>query len=170
MTEEDGGASADRCRFAHRGFSGRRAVRNTIRARTEDIRRQTDETGNRLWSITDRPVAGNPAHAEIQREPRGKMPGRAERNQLLEVWRGATGLLTVLKAQDPEGSPELQLIPETGVEIHWRPGRNGNLKRILQVESVAEAVRAYVGAGIIAATEAAAEQRKLERALAERRP
>ena len=169
-TEEDGGASVDRCRFAHRGFSGRRAVRSTIRARTEAIRRQTDGTGNRLWSITDRPVAGNRAHAEIQREPRGKMPGRAERNQLLEVWRGATGLLTVLKAQDPEGSPELQLIPETGVEIHWRPGRNGNLKRILQVESVAEAVRAYVGAGIIAATEAAAEQRKLEQALAERRP
>ena len=125
------------------------------------------EIGNRLWSITDRPVPGNPAHAEIQREPRGKMPSRAERNRLLEAWRGAIGLLRALRAQDPQGRPELQLIPETGVEIHWR---NGNLKRILQVESVAEAVRAYVGAGIIEATEAPIEQRKLEQALAKRPP
>ncbi len=109
-TEEDGGASVDRCRFVHRGFSSRRAVRNTIKARAEQIRRQTDGTGNRLWSITDRPVPGNPAHAEIQRQPRGKMPGRAERNQLLEVWRGATGLLTVLKAHSALGSSSSRLL------------------------------------------------------------
>ena len=140
-------------------------MRSTITAKVEDIRKQTDVEGNRLWSITDRPVPGNSAHAEIQREPRGKMPDRAERNRLLEVWRGATTLLTALRVQDPHGGPELQLVPDTGVVIHWRSGRNGELKRLLQVESVAEAVRAYVSAGVIAAAEAAAEQHKLEQAL-----
>lgn len=163
-SEEEGGASVDRCRFAG-GISNRRAMRSTITAKVEDIRRQTDGEGNKLWSITDRPVLGNSAHAEIQREPRGKMPDRAERNRLLEVWRGATTLLTALRVQDPRGGPELQLVSDTGVVIHWRSGRNGELKRLLQVESVAEAVRAYVGAGVIAAAEAAVEQHKLEQAL-----
>ena len=122
-TEEEGGASVDRRRFASE-VSNRRAIRNTITAKAEDIRRQTDGEGNRLWSITDRPVPGNSAHAEIQREPRGKMPGRAERNRLLEVWRGATALLTELRAQDPRGVPELQLVPDTGVVVHWRWSRS----------------------------------------------
>lgn len=169
-TKGDGGASVDRCRFAPHGVTGRRGVRGTIRAKVEDIRGQTDRQGDRLWSITDRPVPSNRAHAEIQREPRGKMPGRSERNQLLEAWRGATALLIELQADDPEGRPELQLIPDAGVEIHWRSGRNSDLRRVLQVESVAEAVRAYVGAGIIAATEAAATQHELEDTLAESSP
>lgn len=166
-TKEDGGASVDRCRFAHGRVSDRRAVRSTIKAKADDIRRQTDGQGDRLWSITDRPVPGNRAHAEIQREPRGKMPGRAERNRLLEAWRGAPALLKELRAQDPHGAPELRLIPETGVEIHWRSGGSGKLRRILQVESVAEAIRAYVGAGIVKAADAPVERDKLERALAE---
>ena len=94
------------------------------------------------------------------------MPSRAERSQLLEVWRGATVLLMKLRELDPRGRPELQLVPDAGVEIHWRSGRNGNLKRVLQVESVAEAVRAYVRAGIIAKADAVEEQHRLEQALA----
>lgn len=164
-TEGEGGASVDRCGFAHGGISARGVVRSAIKAKAEDIRALTDGQGDRLWSIVDRPVSGNRAHAEIQREPRGEMPSRAERNRLLEAWRGATTLLAELRARDPLGKPELELISNTGVEIHWRSGRDRNLERILQVESVAEAVRAYVGAGIIAATEAATEQQKLERAL-----
>ena len=95
------------------------------------------------------------------------MPGRAERDRLLEAWRGAPALLKELRAQDPHGRPELRLLPETGIEIHWRSGGSGNLRRILQVESVAEAIRAYVGAGIIKAADASVERNKLEQALAE---
>ena len=164
-TEEKGGASVDRSRYAQGGIAGRRGTRGTIKAKAGDIRRLTDAEGNRLWSITDRPVLGNQAHAEIQREPRGKMPGRAERDRFMEVWRGAARLLTTLKEEDPQGKPELQLAPDTGVEVHWRSGRDGNLSRVVQVESVAEAVRAYVGAGIVTEADAAAEQCKLEQAL-----
>ena len=107
-------------------------------------------------------MSGNRAHAEIQREPRGKMPGRAERNRLIEVWRGAAALLTILKEKDPLGKPELQLATGTGVGIHWRSGRGGNLERVVQVESVAEAMRAYIAAGILTQADAAQEQRRLE--------
>lgn len=85
-TGEEGGASVDRCRHAQSGTADRRK-RSTIRARAGDIRKLADEEGNRLWSVTDRPVPGNRAHAEIQREPRGKMPGRAERARFMEAWR-----------------------------------------------------------------------------------
>ena len=51
--------------------------------------------------------------------------------------------------------------------MHWRSGGSGKLRRILQVESVAEAIRAYVGAGIVKAADAPVERDKLERALAE---
>ena len=167
-TEEEGGASVDRSRYAQGGIAGRRGTRGTIKAKAGDIRRLTDTEGNRLWSITDRPVPGNRAHAEIQREPRGRMPGRAERDRFMEVWRGAIGLLTTLKEEDPSGKPELQLAPDAGVEVHWRSGRDGNLRRVVQVESVAEAVRAYVGAGIVTEAAAAEEQRRLEQALESR--
>lgn len=167
-TEEEGGASVDRSLYALGGIAGRHGARGTkfIKAKAQDIRSLTDAEGTRLWSITDRPLPGNSAHAEIQREPRGEMPSRAERRQLLEAWRGATALLMKLRERDPRGRPELQLVPNTGVEIHWRSGRNGNLSRVLQVESVAEAVRAYVRAGVIAEDGAVEEQRRLERALA----
>lgn len=167
-TEEEGGASVDRSRYAQGGIAGRRGTRGTIKAKAGDIRGLTDAEGNRLWSITDRPVQGNRAHAEIQREPRGKMPGREERDRFMEVWRGAVGLLTTLKEEDPLGKPELQLAPDAGVEVHWRSGRDGNLRRVVQVESVAEAVRAYVGAGIVTEADAAAEQRRLGQALESR--
>lgn len=167
-TEEEGGASVDRSRYAQGGIAGRRGTRGTIKAKAGDIRELTDADGNRLWSITDRPMPGNRAHAEIRREPRGRMPGRAERDRFMEVWRGAAGLLTTLKEKDPPGKPELQLAPDTGVEIHWRSGRDGNLRRVVQVESVAEAVRAYVGAGIVTESDAAAEQRRLGQELESR--
>ena len=167
-TEGEGGASVDRSRYAQGGIAGRRGRRGTIKAKAGDIRRLTDTEGNRLWSITDRPVPGNRAHAEIQREPWGRMPGRAERDRFMEVWRGTIGLLTTLKEEDPSGKPELQLAPDTGVEVHWRSGQDGNLRRVLQVESVAEAVRAYVGAGIVTEAAAAEEQRRLEQALESR--
>ena len=103
----------------------------------------TDAEGHRLWSVTDRPVPGNRAHAEIQREPRGKVPNRAERDRFVEVWRGATVLLTTLKKEDPSGTPELQVVPDSGVEVHWRSGQDKDRRRVVQVESVAEAIRAY---------------------------
>ena len=167
-TEEEGGVSVDRSRYAQSRIAGQRGRRSTIKAKAGDIRRLTDTEGNRLWSITDRPEPGNRAHAEIQREPRGRMPGRAERDRFMEVWRGAIGLLTTLKEEDPPGKPELQLVPDTGVEVHWRSGHDGNLRRVVQVESVAEAVRAYVGAGIVTEEAAAEEQRRLEQALESR--
>ena len=167
-TEEEGGASVDRSRYARDGVAGRRGTRGTIKARVSDIRRLTDAEGNRLWSVTDRPEPENRAHAEIQREPRGTMPGRAERDRFMEAWRGASVLLTTLKENDPRGKPVLQLAPDTGVEVRWRSGRDGNLRRVVQVESVAEAVRAYVGAGIVMEADAAEEQRRLEQELESR--
>ena len=94
------------------------------------------------------------------------MPSRTDRSRLLEAWRGVAALLAKLKAQDPQGEPELKLLPETGVEIHWRSGLNGNLCRVMQVESVAEAMRACVRAGIVKEADAAEEQHKLEQSLA----
>ena len=158
----------DRSRYAQGGIAGRRGTQGTIKAKAGDIRRLTDAEGNRLWSITDRPVPGNRAHAEIQREPRGKMPGREERDRFMEVWRGATVLLATLKEKDPLGRPELQLVPDAGVEVHWRSGRDGSLRRVVQVESVAEAVRACVGAGIVTEADAAEEQRRLGQELESR--
>lgn len=75
-------------------------------------------------------------------------------------------MLTELRARDPRGGPELQLLAETGVEVHWRSGLDGNLRRVLQVESVAEAVCAYVHAGIMKEADAVDEQRRLEQQLA----
>ena len=77
-------------------------------------------------------------------------------------------LLTTLKEEDPLGRPKLQLAPDAGVEVHWRSGQDGNLRRVVQVESVAEAVRAYVGAGIVTEADAAEEQRGLEQELESR--
>ena len=93
------------------------------------------------------------------------MPSRAERDRFMEAWRGATALLTALKEGDPLGKPELRLAPDAGVVVHWRTGRGNKLRRVLQVESVAEAVRAYVGAGFVTEADAAEERRKLEREL-----
>lgn len=162
-TGEEGGASVDRSRYAEGEIAGRRGMRGTIKARTGDIRKLTDESGNRLWSVTDRPMPGNRAHAEIQREPRGKMPSRAERDRFMEAWRGAVALLTTLKEEDPLGKPELRPAPDAGVDIHWRSGRDDKLRRVLRVESVAEAIRAYVGAEFMTKADAAEEWRRLER-------
>ena len=107
----------------------------------------------------------NRAHAEIQREPRGKMPGKAERERFMEVWRGAIALLKNLKKEDPSGKPELQVVPGRGLELHWRSGHDGDQRRVVQVESVAEAVRAYVGAGLLSEADAAKEQSRLEQDL-----
>ena len=164
-TEEEGGASVDRSRYAQGGVAGRRGARSTIKTTARIIRDQTDESGDRLWSITDRPVPGNPAHAEIRREPRGKMPSKAERRQLMEAWRGAITLLRELREKDPAGKPEVHLAPGTGLKLQWRSGQDNRLKGVVRVESVAEAVRAYVGAGILTEAEAAREQRRLEREL-----
>ena len=83
----------------------------------------------------------------------------------MEAWRGAVALLTARKEEDPQGKPELRLAPGAGVEIHWRSGRDNKLSRVLRVESVAEAVRAYVGTGIVTEADAAEERRRLERKL-----
>ena len=164
-TKADGGASVERSRYAQGRVSGRRGARGTINAKAGDIRRLTDAEGNRLWSITDRPVPENRAHAEVQREPRGKMPGRAERDRFMEVWRGAIALLKTLKKEDLSGKPELLAVPDRGLELHWRSGRDGRQRRVVQVESVAEAVRAYVGAGLLSEADAAKEQSRLEQDL-----
>ena len=160
-TVTEGGASVDRIQYAQGGIAGRRGTRGTI----GDIRRLTDAKGNRLWSITDQPVQGNLAHAEIQREPRGKLPSKAERTQLVEIWRGAVELLAVLKGKDPQGKPELRLVPDIGVAIHWRSGQDNSVERVVQVESVAEAVRAYIGAGLVTKADAVETQRRLEQEL-----
>ncbi len=167
-SEAQGGASVDRCRYAQVEAPGPREPRGTIKAKSGDIRRLTDALGIRLWSITDRPVPGNRAHAEIQREPRGRKPGREERAQFMEVWRGAAALLRTQKGEDPLGKPELRLVRDTGLEIHWRSGHDGQLRRVVQVESVAEAVRAYIGAGLLSEADAAQEQRILQQHLVER--
>ena len=98
-----------------------------------------------------------------RRGMRGKMPGRAERDRFMEAWRGATALLTTLKEEDPPGKPELRPAPDAGVDIHWRSGRDDKPRRVLRVESVAEAIRAYVGAGFVTEADAAEERRRLER-------
>ena len=148
-TEEEGGASVVRRQFAQIENAGQRGERTTISATVGDIRNLTDKDGNRLWSVIDRPTPENSAHAEIQREPLGTMPGRAERDRFLEAWQGAGALLEILRGNDPRGMPELKLVPGTGIEIHWRSGDDGSLARIIQVESVFEAVRAYIAAGIV---------------------
>ena len=87
----------------------------------------------------------------------------------MEVWRGATALLRTQRQEDPLGKPELKLLPNTGLEIHWRSGRDGHLWRVVQVESLAEAVRAYIGAGLLPQADAAQEQARLEQELMGRR-
>lgn len=164
-TEDDGGASVDRSLYRQDGASGQRGPRSTIKARASDIRELTDAEGIRLWSITDRPEPGNQAHAEVQREPRGKMPSRAERDRFMAAWRGAITLLATLKEKDPLGKPELQLVPDTGLEICWHSEGDGHLQRVVQVESVAEAIRAYTGAGLVSEADAAQEQSRLEQEL-----
>ena len=164
-TKANGGASVERSQYAQGQLSGRRGARGTIRAKAGDIRRLTDAEGNRLWSITDRPVPENWAHAEVQREPHGKMPGKAERDRFMEVWRGAIALLKTRKKEDPSGKPELVVVPDRGLELHWRSGRDDRQRRVVQVESVAEAVRAYVGAGLLSEADAAKEQGQLEQDL-----
>ena len=94
-----------------------------IEAKAGDIRRLTDAEGNRLWSVTDRPVPGHRAHAEIWREPRGETPGRAERDRFVKVWRGAVVLLTTLKEEDPLGKPELGARHRGGGPLAIRAGR-----------------------------------------------
>ena len=167
-TATNGGASVHRSRYAQDGIAGYRGMRSTIKAKAGDIRELTDREGNRLWSITDRPVTDNRAHAEIQREPRGTKPNRAERSRFVEVWRGAVAMLTTLKRDDPQGKPELRLVRDSGVEVHWRSGCGEAPRLIAQVESVAEAVRAYVGAGIVTEADAAKERQKLEQELESR--
>ena len=58
-TKADGGASVERSRYAQGQVSGRRGARGTVNAKAGDVRRLTDAEGNRLWSITDRPVPEN---------------------------------------------------------------------------------------------------------------
>ena len=162
-TEDGGGASVDRSLYMQ--ASGQRGSRGAIKARANDIRKLTDAEGNRLWSVIDRPKVDNQAHAEIQREPLGKMPSRAERERFIAVWRGAITLLAELKAKDPLGKPDLQLVPDTGLEIYWRSGSDGHLRRVIQVESVAEAIRVYIGAGLVSEADVAQEQGRLEQEL-----
>ena len=164
-TEEEGGASVIRRQFAQIENAGQRGERTTISATVGDIRNLTDKDGNRLWSVIDRPTLENPAHAEIQREPLGAMPGRLERDRFLEAWHGAGALLESLRNKDPHGKPELKFVPGTGVEIHWRSGDDGSLARIIQVESVFEAVRAYIAAGIVPKEKGPEELCRLKRCL-----
>ena len=164
-TEGDGGASVVRRQFARDGNTGHRGERGAISARAGDIRDLTDHAGNRLWSIIDRPTPESPAHAEVQREPLGKKPSSSERDKFLEVWRGADSLLANLRRNDPHGEPQLKLVAGTGVEIHWRSGNNGTLTKVIQVESVSEAVHAYVASGILREEDAPKELRKLRRIL-----
>ena len=60
------------------------------------------------------------------------------------------------------------MAPDAGVEVHWRSGQDGNLRRVVPVESAAEAVRAYVRAGIVTEADAMQEQCKLEQGLTSR--
>ena len=164
-TEDEGGASVVRIQYAQGGNAGHRGERSTITAKTRDIRCLADSAGNRHWSIIDRPKLDNPAHAEIQREPQGTKPGRAERDQFLKAWRGADALLKNLRTKDPDGEPELKMVRGTGIEIHWRSGNDGELTRVIQVESVFEAVRAYVAAGILREQDASEESHRLRKAI-----
>lgn len=161
-TKEGGGASVVRCEFAPTGTPSGRGMRSAIVAVTVDIRNQIDEGGNRLWSITDSPVPGNRAHAEIQREPRGRRPKRTERELLIEAWKGASTLLSDLKKQDPNGKPIIKLLRELGIEIHWQSGKNASLTRVVQVESLDEAARACVAAGIFASGDSEQVLRRLK--------
>lgn len=164
-TEDEGGASVVRIHFAQGGNTGHRGERGAITAMARDIRSLVDTAGNRLWSIIDRPTPDNPAHAEIQREPQGMKPGRSERDRFLEIWRGADALLKNLRKEDPRGEPQLKLVRGTGIEIHWRSAADGKLTRVIQVESVFEAVRAYVAAGILREQDMPEELRRLRRSL-----
>lgn len=64
------------------------------------------------------------------------------------------------------GKPELQVVTDVGVVLRWRSARDDEATRVVQVESVAEAVRAYVRAGIVAEADATKEQQRLEQELA----
>ena len=55
------------------------------------------------------------------------------------------------------------MVHGTGIEIHWRSGNDGELTRVIQVESIFEAVRAYVAAGILREQDALEELRRLRK-------
>ena len=57
------------------------------------------------------------------------------------------------------------MVRGTGIEIHWRSGNDGELTRVIQVESVFEAVRAYVAAGILREQDASEESHRLRKAM-----
>lgn len=145
-TEECGGASVDRSRHALRGIAGRRGMRNTITAVAGDIRNQTDAPNS--WESRARLNSARAA--------------RQERDRLIEIWRGAIIALRELKKNDPSGEPALKLAQEIGIEIHWKSGRDGGHKRVIQISSVSEAVQAFVAAGIVTPEKAAEEQRRYE--------
>ena len=92
-------------------------------------------------------------------------PRRSERDLFLEAWRGADALLENLRAKDQKGGPKLKLVRGIGIEIHWRSGDDGELTRVIQVESVFEAVRAYVAAGILREQDAPEEVRRSQKCL-----
>lgn len=161
-TKERGGASVVRRKFAMAEILRGQKEQNTITATTCDIRDQIDECGDRLWCVTDSPVPKDRAHAEIHREPRGSRPKRPERDLLIEAWKGASTLLSNLRKQDPNGEPVVKLLRELGIEIHWQSGKDASLTRVVQVESLDEAARACVAAGISASGDAEQVLRELK--------
>ena len=70
-----------------------------------------------------------------------------------------------LRTRDHHGEPQLKLVRVTGTKIHWRSGDDGELTRVVQVESVFEAVRAYVAAGILRQQDMQEEVLRLQKTL-----
>lgn len=103
------------------------------------------------------------ASVDRSRYAEGGIAGWRGMRGAIEASAGDIRKLTDEKEEDPQGKPVLRLAPRAGVEIHWRSGRDNKLSCVLRVESVAEAVRDYVGTGIVTEADAAEERRRLER-------
>lgn len=146
--EEKGGLSVQRSEYTKGGVRGEQGMRATASAVAEEIRNITNAKGERVYSVTDDVERGGRSHASIQREPRGEAPTEEERDALMGAWCTAPELLRRERAGDPEGHPEIEEVPETGVVITWVAGRSKTRKQLAQVESLPEAATAYCRAGL----------------------
>ena len=129
-TDEEGGASVTRLKYAPEGSQGWRGGRHTATTRVREIRDLTDDEGMRLYSVEDRPIQDDPAHAEISYEPKGGVPTQAERDQLLKVYRSCKEELLRLKEKDPEGTAKVSWTGEEGARITWRWGTTGEVEHV----------------------------------------
>ena len=155
-----GGASVHRSAHVRGAVGGLRGARDTIKARTGDIREQVDKAGDRKWRVDPLPTQEDPSHAEIYRDPPGAKPTGADKDAFVAVWQNTVQALRECRAKWPGGRASVSAIGRGGVRLKWKTD-HGPTTTIGQVETIEEAVAALVSADIITAAQADTEKKRL---------